>query len=376
MVQKQKLRAMGGGRPPRAVTRRPGGWGANPLHALWRLSAGRLALYLDQLGDLLNAGVTMYEAMNQLAFYARDRRLRRMSQEIAQGASRGESFFEQLRRYPQLLPPQVSGMLMVGERAGNLPSTCHELADELRQQQTTRWKYAIGELFFGVLLFVALLIPGAVRLIRIDESVANLPWWQRPDWAAYGNYVNTVVWPVLIGFVVIWNGAKLIGAIPALAGPVQRLLYVTPGARQLIRRAAMIRFMVCFDALLRAGVQIQEALGLAAQSTGNVVMTRQLEQAAQRLRDGASLEQALSSAKALPREITESLVVAERAGSYERTLGALVKQWRDAKSRAVLLMGYGAYVVMLLLSGAVVVWVLYLGYMGYFNTVFHAFDEK
>lgn len=382
MVRKEKLRviangAMTGGAPPQvSATVRASGWGANPLHALWRLSAGRLAMYLDQLGDLLNAGITMHEAMNQLSVYAHDRRLKRMSQEIAAGSSRGESFYAQLQRYPQLLPPQVTGMLLVGERAGTLPAVCHELATELRQQQATRWKYAIGQLFFGAIFFTALLVPGLPRLIRMDESLANLPWWQRPDWAAYGHYVNTVVWPVLLGFAVVWNGAKLIGAIPALAGPVQRLLYLTPGARQLIRRAAMIRVMVSLDALLRAGVPIQEALGLAAQSAGNVVISRGLELAAQRIRDGATLEQALSGSKAVPQEIAQSLILAERAGTYERTLGALVKGWRDAKSRAVLLFGYGAYGIMMLLSAAIVIWALSVGYTGYFNSLFQIFDDK
>lgn len=366
MVQKQKLRVMGGGATPPTATVRPSGWGANPLHALWRLSAGRLAMYLDQLGDLLNAGVTMYEAMNQLAFYAHDGRLKRMSKEIALGASRGESFYTQLQRYPQLMPPQVSGMLLVGERAGNLPAVCHELAQELRGQQALRWKYAIGQLYFGLIFFLALIVPGLPRIIRPEG----------PDWQAYLDYVNTVVWPVLLGFFVVWNGAKLIGAVPVLAGPVQRLLYITPGARTLIRRAAMIRVMVSLDALLRAGVPIQEALGLAAQSAGNVVITRQLERAAQRIRDGGTLEQALTGAKAFPREIRDSLIIAERSGTYERTLGALVKGWRDAKSRAVLVMGLGAYLAMTLLSAAVIIWVVYVGYTGYFNALFQIFDDK
>lgn len=367
MVQRQKLQVMaGGGPPPVSATVRPGGWGANPLHALWRLSAGRLALYLDQLGDLLNAGVTLHEAMNQLAVYARDRRLQRMSQEIAQGASRGESFYSQLQRYPQLLPPQVSGMLLVGERAGTLPAVCHEVANELRQQQALRWKYAIGQLYFGFILFLALLVPGLVRIIRLES----------PDWHAYFDYLKTVVLPVLLGFTVVWNGAKLIGAIPALAGPVQRLLYLTPGARQLIRRAAMIRVMVSLDALLRAGVPIQEALGLAAQSAGNVVISRALDLAAQRIRGGATLEQALADAKAVPREISDSLLIAERAGTYERTLGALVKGWRDAKARAALMLGFGAYGLMLLLSAAIVTWVVAVASLGYFDKLFHMFDER
>ena len=303
MVSKQNLRQIagsGGPVPPPAA--RPG-WGANPLHALWRLSPGRLAMYLDQLGELLNAGVTMYEAMGELAAHAHDGRLRRMSREIAMAASRGESFEAQLALYPQHVPPQVRGMLLVGERSGSLPRVCREMAEELRQQQAMHWKYAIGKLYFGALLVVALLVPGLTRIIRPEG----------PNWQAYIDYANTVVVPVLVGTIVVWFGVKLLAAVPALAEPVQRLLFILPGARQLILRSAMVRFTVSLDALLTAGVDLPEALGLAAGCTGNIVIARQLEQAGRRVRDGVGLEQALLAAPLVPREIRESLLIAERA---------------------------------------------------------------
>ena len=353
----------------------PSGWGANPLHAFWRLSVGRLAMYLEQLGEMLNAGITMYDAMGQLAMHAHDGRLRRMSREIAQGAAQGQSFQEQLARYPQLVPPHVRGMLLVGERAGSLPRMCRQMADELRIQQLTRWKTAIGQLMFGSLLCVALLVAGAHKLIRTDVSV-DLPVWQRPDWAAYGHYLTSIVLPIIIGFVVLWNLAKLIGAVPALAAPVQRFLLWLPGSRQLVRQAAMIRFMTSLDALLGAGLGIQEALGLAAQATGSIVFERQLVTVAARIREGSNLQQALATAGMVPQDIKDSLLIAERAGTYGRSLGALVKAYEQGRTRLIWITQFGAYGLMMLLSAAVVTYVAYIGYMGYFNTLFNMFDEK
>ena len=372
MVRKDNLRPPA--RPAGVAVAAPSGWGGSPLHAFWRLSAGRLAMYLEQLGELLNAGVTMYEAMGQLATYAHDGRLRRMSREIAVGASAGQSLQAQLARYPQLVPPQVRGMLLVGERAGTIPLVCRELADELRQQQAMRWKTSIGQLYFGVILTVALMVPGLPRLINLNAT-ASTPVWQRPDWAAYAHYLNAVVWPIVLGFILAWNVAKLIGAIPALAAPVQRFLLWLPGARQLILRSAMIRFMVSLDALLTAGVDIPEALSLAAEATGNVVVARQLQEAAQRIRDGSNLQQALAGAKTIPQEITGSLALAEHAGTYQRTLAALASGYRQGRTRAMLLVGFVSYGLMMLLSAALVTYVVYLGMTGYFNVLFTAFDE-
>lgn len=317
----------------------------------------------------------MYEAMGQLAQYAHDGRLRRMSREIAEGASRGEALSVQLARYPQLLPPQVRGMLLVGERSGAIPRVCRELAEELREQQGMRWKVAVGQLYFGVLFGTALLMGGITRLINL-EVTADTPLWQRPDWAAYGGYLKTIVLPVLLVFILLWNGAKLIGAIPALTASVQRLMLWLPGARQLILRSAMIRFTVSLDELLGAGVEIQEALALSAEATGNVVIGGQLQLAARRLREGANIEQALAGASCVPQEIKSALTLAERAGTYQRTLGALAKHYRDGKSRTLLLVGMGGYGAAMLATIPVIVYVLYIGYNGYFNKLFEYFEER
>lgn len=348
-----------GGVTPRERSVSVFSWGANPLHALIRLSAGRLAMYLTQLGDLLNAGLTLYDAMGELSSHSYDWRLRRMSKEIAAGAAAGQALAEQMERYPQLLPPYVRGMLLAGERAGALPRVCQEMAQELRGQQTARWTAAIAEVWFGILLFLALLVPGLPRIINPE----------RPDLAAYGQYLLRVALPILIGFIVIWNGAKLIGSIPSLARPVQAFLYYLPGAGHLIRRSALNRVAVSLESLLRAGVEIQEALALSARSSGNSVIYGQLMRASALVREGKPLEQALRHVRFLPPVARQSLILGERAGTYERVLAAMSEEAKAGKSRTVMLVNISGYVLMLLASAAIVIVIFYTAASGYVSAL-------
>jgi len=331
---------------------------------LFRLTAGRLANYLSQIGDLLNAGLTMHDAMGELASHAYDGRLRRMSGEMALGAAQGLSLAEQLPRYPQLMPPHVRGMLLAGERAGALPRVCWDLAEELREQQAARWKAAIGQLFFGFIFFLALLVLGLPRLIG-----------EKPNVAAYVGYLLDVVVPILVGFIVVWNGAKLIGSIAALAGPVQSLLYFLPGVGHLIRRAALGRMAVTLDALLKAGVEIQEALALAAESSGNAVIARQLAEASARVRQRQTLDQALQGVKFLPDSARKSLALGERAGTYERVLDALARDAKEGRTRAVWLVGFAGYGGMMLLAAVLVAFVVYTGFKGYVDALLKMTDK-
>lgn len=349
-------------RPPRAVGVSMLSWGANPLHGLIRLTVGRLAMYLTQLGDLLNAGLTMYDAMGELANHAYDWRLRRMSREIAAGAAAGQSLAAQLERCPQFLPPQVRGMLLAGERAGALPRVCQELAQELRQQQTARWTAAVAQAWFGLLFFVAILVPGLPRMINPEH----------PDVAAYLRYLHDVALPSYVGFIVVWNGAKILGSIPPLADAVQTFLYYLPLAGLLIRRSAVSRAAVALEALLRAGVEIQEALAMAADCSGNAVIRRQLQWASAQVRAGRPLDQALGRAKFLPGPARQSLILGERAGSYERVLAAVAEDARANRSRSVLLVNITGYGITLLVSGVLVTVIVYFTANGYLSALLNA----
>lgn len=301
----------------------------------------------------------MHEAMRELGAHASDGRLRRMSREIAQGAAQGQSFAEQFARYSQLVPSYVRGMLLAGEKAGALPRVCQELAEELRQQQKARWAAAIAQLWLSIIFLLGLFVAGLPRLINPEHV----------DFAAYRQYLAHVAFPVLICVFVFWLGARLIGALPWLAVPLQAILYYLPATGGLIRRAALPRFFISVQALLRAGIQIPEAFALAAPTCGNIIMEKQLLKAGEMLRQGRPLAQALQSVGFLPHTAKESLVLSERAGSYEHVLHTLAEEAKASKTRFLWLMQISGYGVLLLLSAIFVATIIYVAMRDYANAL-------
>lgn len=360
-------------------------WGAHPLHALWPVSPGRLAFYLDQLGDLLNAGVTAHEAMTQLAMFALDGRLRRMSRELATGASQGEALAEGLRRYPQLMPPFVRGLILAGERSGQLPDVCHELATELRDLQKLRWVQAFAAVWFGGLLVMVLSFPpltggilaASVEAMNSGRELPAAPLARLLEIAGpvVRQWSAQVALPALLVVIALAAAGRIAGAWPALQAPLQRVLYRLPVTGNLLRRSAMPRLLLALEALLRAGVNMDEALTLAGEATGSVVMTEQLAAAGAQARRGVALPQALAPVTCLPREVKDSLTIGERAGAYERTLQALRQGSRDAKAMAVRVVGVAGYGVGLVGSAVAVGVAVFIMYRNYVMTALSAFDS-
>ncbi len=360
------------------------GWGAHPLHAWWRVSPGRLAFFLDQLGELLNAGVNMHEATLQLALHTPDGRLRRMSREVAEGASQGQSLAAQMERYPQLVPPHVRGMILAAERSGTLPAALRELSDELRAQQIARWKMLAVSLWFGLSVFVAfVVVPLATRTMLASAQQINtyrssetpLDYALRVALPALKTWLVHVFFPVAVSIIVALLVLKLIAGLPRLQGLVQMMLYWVPIVGHLVRRAATTRFLVSLHGLLRAGVEVQEALGIAAEATGDAVMREQLQAAGARIRGGQDLTRALQPCSCLSREVREALALAERAGSYDRTIGALIAGARQSRQKAIAISGFLGYGIGLAGSTLITVVAFYTFYNTYVNTLLHVWDE-
>lgn len=326
----------------------------------------------------------MHEAMAQLALHTPDSRLRRMSREISAGASEGQSLAAQMERYPQLVPPHVRGMILAAERSGTLPATLQELSDELRAQQIARWKMLAVSLWFGLSVVVAsVVVPLATRVMvnsaqQIDtyrSSETALEYVLRVALPAVKTWLLHLFLPAVAGLVAALLVLKLIAGLPRLQRSVQRLVCALPIAGHLVRRAATIRFLVSLHGLLRAGVEIQEALQVAAEATGDPVMQDQLQAAGARIRGGQDLTRALQPCSRLSREIKEALLLAERAGSYDRTIGALIAGARQSRQTAIAVSGFLGYGIGLAGSALLTVFALYTFYNTYVNTLLHVWDE-
>ena len=334
----------------------PGQWGTHVVHAMFPPSPGRLAFYFDQLGELLEAGVNLHEIMQHQAVRIPDRRLRRMSAELADAAAQGQSLAARLPRYRSLIPASAFGLLAAGERAGTLPATCRELADELRTAQKTKWAVNLIALWYGSILTFALLAAGLPRVIHPDGA----------RWGLYQEWLLTVVLPVIVACCVLFLLARLLMAIPRIAGAVRRLGYHLPGIGGLMRRGGAVRFLFALEGLLRAGVELPEALAVAGAATGDEIMAWELAAAGAKARRGTSLAEVLDGCRSLPQQVRTALATADRGGRYDHAVAVLTEDAREARRRAQRsagMVGYGGAMLATAVITAFTVLYMFKGYV-------------
>ena len=115
------------GEPPRATPEPPKGTrkddrptGTTPAQNL-KISHSQLLLFTEQLAHLLQAGMTLDEALSILEKRLKQPRLQQMTRTLHQALVDGRSFSQALRDFPRIFPALYTNLVAAGEASGALP---------------------------------------------------------------------------------------------------------------------------------------------------------------------------------------------------------------------------------------------------------------
>jgi type IV pilus assembly protein PilC len=90
--------------------------------------------FVDVLGNLMDAGFTVVEALKACSQAVGNRRIRHTIAEMHEALTRGERFSEELARRGDLFPPVVNQLVIVGEKTGTLSKTTVHIRAHLRRE--------------------------------------------------------------------------------------------------------------------------------------------------------------------------------------------------------------------------------------------------
>ena len=149
-----------------------------------------------------------------------------------------------------------------------------------------------------------------------------------------------------------------------LRAPANRLRFHRLLARarltaRLVTRLNAAQFSGTLATLVRSGVPLMEALAAAAAATPNRFVRRRVEEAAARVREGASLRDALGAAGCFPPMLIAMIASGEAGGNLGETLGrAAEDQQRDLDAWVRTLVALVEPAILLLMGGIVMLMVL------------------
>ncbi|UEP36168.1 type II secretion system F family protein [Burkholderia ambifaria] len=331
-----------------------------------------LALFLQELSTLLDAGLVLFEALEALrdkadsgkdAKYVIDRLLAVMVE--------GQPLSKALARQPAIFPPLLVATVESSEGSGQLPVVLKRYQQyEVRIEQVR--KRVTGALIYpavvigvgiAILLFMAFfVIP---RFAVVFESLATLPptahamlWW--------ANLLRENGMAVGLAVAASFVGAGLTIRSAAFKRAAQRLMWRAPKVRDVCALFALTRFYRTVGLLIAGGTPVIVALELSGKVLPEHFRAR-LTAALIDMRAGRPVATVLA-AHALTTSVAERLL---RVGEQSGDLGGMcehIAQFHDgALDRAIEMLSKVFEPVLMLAVGATVGAVVLLLYMPIFE---------
>lgn len=330
-----------------------------------RISATDLALITRQMATLVGSSLPVEEALGAVARQADRARLGGLMLAVRTRVLEGHTLATALGDFPQVFPELYRATVAAGEQSGHLEVVFERLADYTEARQQMRQKIGLA-LFYPLLLTgVAVLVVAGLltyvvpQVVQVFSSLnQQLPALTR-GLIALSDFLRQNGWlllMVLAGGVVAWVLAlRRVG----FKRQTHQILLRLPLVARLVRGANTARFARTFSILMASGVPVLEALRISSQVLSNLPMREALEQATARVKEGASLNKAISASGYFPPMTVQLIASGEASGRLESMLErAAVQQERETETLIAALLGIFEPMLILVMGGVVLVIVL------------------
>lgn len=258
--------------------------------------AERARLFLDLLDTTIQQGRPLEETLIS-ASQSHDDSLGVHFHWLAAWLEEDLRFSDALAKVPRFLPPQITAMLMAGQKIGDLRKVlpaCRQLLKDGVSQTRAAISYLIiltfvitpmGALVFRVL--EVLVVPKFKEIFFAMGSDASGMLFLEDFAPAFLRVQFGLLLLLWLAVFLYIGGPRVVGWFPFL----DRLYFHLPWRRKRMQRD----FSTLLALLLDAGVPEPEAVALAADGTANAVFRRRAAQAVERMRQGVKLTQAVQA---------------------------------------------------------------------------------
>jgi len=292
-----------------------------------RVTPKMVASMTQLLGTLLQAGVTLPEALAALTDQVESQRFKGILSDISEKVNQGSSLADAMDPYPKEFPKLYVNMIRAGEASGALETVLFRLAEFLEKQLEIRSKVN-SAMFYPVVLsvlggvIITVLMVGIVPKITgmFTDMNAELPWNTRLL-ILMSDTISSFWWAIILGG---WFGGWLFRRwrrTEAGRWTGDTILLKIPVLGELVRKIAIARFARTLATLLSSGVQLLQALDIVRTLLGNVVLEKVITDARDSIREGENIAPALKRSGHFPPLVTHMVAVGERSGQLEQMLG-------------------------------------------------------
>ena len=294
-----------------------------------KITRHEFLVFNQELATLLKAGMPLVQSLDILRTRLSNPVLKSVLDDVHEKVRGGTALSDAFGAHGDLFPSVYTASLMAGERSGNLDSVLRRFVAYSKTVDTVRKKTVSAMVYPALLVMLSILLVSII-VIKVVPTFADFYASFNQDLplstkviVALSDFVRGQLWLILL--VIVGSVIAFVTWIrqPGRDAEFDRLLLKLPVIGDSFQKFSTSQMARTLATLLGGGIPLVNSLEIAARSTGNRHMGKEMELVATRVREGQSLTGTLLERQVVPDVAIKMIEVGESTGALTEMLNSL-----------------------------------------------------
>jgi len=319
-------------------------------------------LFSRQLSTLINAGLPLVQSLRSVSAQTGNKALRVVVTQVIADVEAGISFSKALAKHPTVFNRVYISLVAAGESSGTLDKALERLADQQEKDADILSKVR-GAMIYPTIVLLVMLVVVTFMIVKVLPTVqsiyaglagVSLPLITRVL-LVISHFIIHFWWLVIIIVVLLivfgsrWartlGGRQVIDKVKMKAWPIGHLYM----------KMYMARFARTGTTLVASGVPLLQMLAITGEAVDNVHIEGSLKRAADKVKGGKSLSEALDKDPNFLELVPNMLKIGEQSGALETMLAKVADYYEKEVDNEIKNLSTIIEPVMMIIMGIVAI---------------------
>jgi type IV pilus assembly protein PilC len=301
-----------------------------------KVSLKEKIIFTRNLKVMISAGISLPRSLKILAGQSKSKKLKRTLLEISEEIIEGKNFSESLVKHPAVFPEFFCSMIKVGEEAGTMESVLGVLTRQMERDYELRSKIK-GAMIYPIIILITMFVIGILMLIivvpRLSETFVDLniqlPFTTRVV-ILVGNLLAKFWYLVPLILVGLAFFLRLFSKTKRGKKLFDTFFVRAPFISSVIKQINSAYTVRTLSSLIASGIPLVRALEVTAGTLSNGYYKEAINEAAEQVRKGAKLSEALKRHENIyPVLVNQMVEVGEETGETSGILEKLAEFFEE-----------------------------------------------
>lgn len=300
-----------------------------------------LAIFCRQMYTMLDAGVSITNALNMMTTQTTNKKLKGILQEVEEDVKKGAMLSEAMDKHKNIFPQLLISMIQSGEVTGNIDEMMYRMSVHFEKETKTNNKVKSAMIYPIVLGIVAIVAVAFILTFvmptfteMFESSGTEIPSMTKGLIAISNFFKSNIIFIILI-IIAIIIGLKAYSKTEGGKRNFSILKLKLPILADLNKKIITARFTRTMSTLLSAGISLVQALPIVSAVMGNTIAAEEISKVRERVVRGEGLSEPMSGSEIFPEMLSSMIKIGEESGSLDDILNKTADFYDEEVDQAI-----------------------------------------